>query len=405
MQEARLVCVSKDNNNKWYNMKEDGNGTFTATWGRVGNPHVDTKTYPMSKWSSTIRSKCRASKKPYPYKDVTFLKVESTPTTSYDDLKCKKSQKLLDVLQGYSSRAIKTNYTVSSEGVTRVQIDKAQEIIDNMTAFIMPKKSLTKKLVSDFNDMCTELYTTIPRKMRKVQEFLIEDKNSAVPDSRKLIGVEQDLLDVMSQQVSMSKVSGPKSTMSKALGIDLRLATESEIKKIKRLMGGSKERFKMAYAVMNMVTQPLFDKRIQKSFSKDSKLLWHGSRNENWLNIVKTGLLIRPSGVITTGAMFGNGIYMADKARKSIGYTSTRGSYWVGGNSTQGFLALYDVNTGTEYQTKKHTSAHYSMDMKKLKSYGDYDSFFAEGGMDLRNNEYIIYDKNQCTVRYLIEIV
>ena len=35
---------------------------------------------------------------------------------------------------------------------------------------------------------------------------------------------------------------------------------------------------------------------------------------------------------------------------------------------------------------------------------GSYDSLFAEGGIDLRNNEYIVYNQAQCTVKYLVEI-
>ena len=32
------------------------------------------------------------------------------------------------------------------------------------------------------------------------------------------------------------------------------------------------------------------------------------------------------------------------------------------------------------------------------------DSVFARGGVDLRNDEYIVYNSNQCTIRYLIEL-
>ena len=39
----------------------------------------------------------------------------------------------------------------------------------------------------------------------------------------------------------------------------------------------------------------------------------------------------------------------------------------------------------------------------KLRQHGDYDSLFAEGGIDLKNNEYIVYNEAQCTPRYLVE--
>lgn len=42
---------------------------------------------------------------------------------------------------------------------------------------------------------------------------------------------------------------------------------------------------------------------------------------------------------------------------------------------------------------------------KELKSKGNYDSFFTEGGTDSKTSEYIIYNQNQCTIKYIIEIL
>ena len=33
-----------------------------------------------------------------------------------------------------------------------------------------------------------------------------------------------------------------------------------------------------------------------------------------------------------------------------------------------------------------------------------YDSVYAQGGADLRNDEFIIYEAEKCTVKYLVEI-
>lgn len=401
MRMAELVCVTKNNNNKYYKMEEKADGTFLAKWGRVGGSE-DSKVYPISKWDSIIRSKTRASRST-PYKDVSNLKV-GTVTVKFEDLKCSSCQNILNVLQGYSKGAIKSNYTVGAGGVTQIQVDTAQKSIDEMAAYAMKHTALTKKRVEDFNDMCTSLYTTIPRKMNKVQDFLLKGDCVDIKKANSIIEKEQSLLDVMAQQVSLSTNTEESITLAKALGIDMKLASAKDIDKIKELMGNSANRFKSAYVVSNLATQSKFKDRLKTSYSKKKKLLWHGSRNENWLNIVKTGLLIRPSGVVITGAMFGNGIYMADKAQKSIGYTSTRGSYWARGSASQGFLALYDVNTGKEYETDEHRSSHCRLDWDGLQKLGKYDSFFAKSGSSLRNNEYIVYDKNQCTIKYLIEI-
>ena len=55
MKIARLIFVSEDNHNKFYNMTEDGS-SFKAEWGRVGN-EPQTQLYPISKWDSTLKSK------------------------------------------------------------------------------------------------------------------------------------------------------------------------------------------------------------------------------------------------------------------------------------------------------------------------------------------------------------
>jgi poly [ADP-ribose] polymerase len=102
--------------------------------------------------------------------------------------------------------------------------------------------------------------------------------------------------------------------------------------------------------------------------------------------------------------MFGNGIYFADKAQKSIGYTSLRGSYWAGGSGDKAYLALFAVHTGNWLHAKKHEYWMYDLNERNLKNRGPYDSLFAEGGYDLRNNEYIVYNLAQCTVNYLVEI-
>jgi poly [ADP-ribose] polymerase len=147
----------------------------------------------------------------------------------------------------------------------------------------------------------------------------------------------------------------------------------------------------------------VFDNHFSKAKTKERKLFWHGSRNENWFNIIQTGLMIRPSGAVHTGSMFGDGIYFANKAQKSIGYTSLSGSYWARGGSNKAYLALYDVHVGDQKHIHKHDSSCYSLSKAVLDREGK-DSVYAHGGIDLRNDEFIIYDGQQCTIAYIIEI-
>ena len=113
--------------------------------------------------------------------------------------------------------------------------------------------------------------------------------------------------------------------------------------------------------------------------------------------------MIRPTGAIHTGSMFGDGIYFADKAQKSIGYSSLKNSHWTGGSDSTAYLAMFAVHTGNWKKIRNHSRDCYSLSESVLKREG-YDSVFAQGGADLRNNEYIVYNGNQCTISHLIEI-
>ena len=67
-------------------------------------------------------------------------------------------------------------------------------------------------------------------------------------------------------------------------------------------------------------------------------------------------------------------------------------------------MALFDVHLGNQLQLERHESWCSSLDDKKLRSRGDYDSLFAKGGYDLRNNEFIVYKEDQSTIKYLIQM-
>uniref|UniRef100_A0A7E4UQ68 Poly [ADP-ribose] polymerase n=1 Tax=Panagrellus redivivus TaxID=6233 RepID=A0A7E4UQ68_PANRE len=52
------------------------------------------------------------------------------------------------------------------------------------------------------------------------------------------------------------------------------------------------------------------------------RYLWHGTRAENLLSILKVGLVVTPAHALWNGAMFGEGIYLADTIAKARNYAS-----------------------------------------------------------------------------------
>lgn len=386
-----------ENNNKFYQMTPNGD-TFEAYWGRVEGGKGEKQTYPISAFEKKYKEKLRKG-----YKDVTdIVAVVQTTGTSFSDIKDSEVSKLVAKLQGYSNTSIKENYTVSALAVTQRQVDEAQTILNNLI-----KSSDFKEA----NGKLEELYTVIPRKMKKVSDHLIEKgiSGKALKEGlSKIITDEQATLDVMAGQVSANittKDHKKTDTLLEAMGLNLSSKVDSkEIDLIRKLLGSNSGQYKNAYKVINNKTQTRFEKHLNTADNKHRKLFWHGSRNENWWSIIGTGLQLRPTNAVISGKMFGYGIYFADKAQKSIGYTSLSGSYWARGNANSAYLALFDVHLGEMFHTKRHDSYMSSLDWNKLRARGKYDSLFAEGGYDLRNNEYIVYQEPQCTIAYIVEI-
>jgi poly [ADP-ribose] polymerase 2/3/4 len=423
---AKLIHVSVDNgltsnSNKVYIMEELSDGRIKCEYGRVGKSLV-TEYKPSSKWDSVLKQKLSKTKG---YTDVTDLLAEpvvdeTKPTNNkVDNIKDEIVKKLVDELMSFANKSIQRNYKVTQEAVSEQQVTAAQEVISNISGLIAIGVD-----IKHINDMLLKLYTIIPRRMDNVKDHLFRDISNDVTltNAQRLIDNEQSALDTMAGQVELIKQQREAArkaaeaeekgeeevieevTILDQMGLSIEVENDTEtLELIKKLMGPNVNQLKRVFKVVNNKTQKIFDKHMDKVEVKKKRLYWHGSRNENWFNILQTGLLIRPSGAVHTGSMFGDGIYFADKAQKSIGYTSLRGSYWAHGGDNKAFLALFDVHLGKQKEILHHDSSCYKLSKKVLDNEG-FDSVFAKGGADLRNNEYIVYNAAQCTVSHLIEI-
>lgn len=387
MRQVELVYVSSNNNNKYYKMFENADGTWTAKYGRVGYAE-QVMTYQRGQWDKKYKEKLRKG-----YKDITSFRADEK-TSDFINIDNSNINSFISTLHRYSKETVAKNYTISASSVTLNQVNEAQKCIDQL----VNATSVFKNNLDEINKLLLELYTIIPRHMNNVKNYLLRDIHDRTWISN-CITSEQDLLDTMRQQVELHKVDNKASTtLLDALGIQLWEIDNKEHQLISNLLGENKNQYIQAFRVLNSKNETAYND-LQMS---NESLLWHGSRNPNWLNILKTGLLIKPAGIMTTGSMFGNGIYFANKARKSIGYTSLSGSYWANGNDAKGYLALYSVKLGTSYITQD--SLHIR-DLNHLrKQYGAYDSVYAKAGRNLYNDELIIYMPAQCSIRYIVEL-
>lgn len=397
---ARLIMVSANNNNKFYEMKELADGTFTVTYGRVGTAGTVTS-YPVKLWDRKLREKLQKG-----YADQTHLFAMEVADHGLEAIEHPGVRELMNFLMQAARQSIRHNYQVSAEQVTQLQVDQAQLILDQLVEL-----AGNKPTVPGVNDLLLELYRIIPRRMSKVQNHLIAELNNPA-DREKLesqLAEEQATLDVMRGQVKVNaqrmEQKSQATDLLQSMGLHIEPVTEEAgIRHIREMMGQDAKKFHRAYAVVNHRSQKVFDDYLQKAGNKATRLFWHGSRNENWLSILGSGLALRPANAVITGKMFGYGLYFADKCRKSLNYTSLRGTYWARGTQSRAYMALYDVHIGNTLKIKNHEAWCYELTEDKLRKRGAYDSLFAQGGADLVNNEFIVYNEAQSTVRYLIEL-
>ena len=396
-----LIMVTTANNNKYYNLFPEGD-QFRVEYGRVDATKTTTY-YPMSKWNSQIANKLKKG-----YQDVTDLKKDlveeissSNPESPYKEIENAAVKAIVEKLQTLARETIRKNYTVKASSVTQDMVDAAQKIIDTLAN--------SCSTVEEFNNNLLKLFTVIPRKMGNVRDYLANNSE----DFAQIISKEQDLLDVMRGQIyikpevePVANVEKKQQTILEELGLEMEEATADDVALIKTLMNESAGKFRKAWRVKNLKTQKRFDKFVKDNDIKDTRLLFHGSRSENFWSIIKTGLVLRPTNAVITGKMFGYGCYYAPKCAKSIGYTSLSGSYWAHGGNNTAYMALFDVAYGTPYDVYNFDSKYYNLDYNRLQQFKPGANCLhahSDRGM-LRNDEIVVYKEDQMTIKYLIEI-
>ena len=394
-----VMVTASANNNKYYKQIPHGD-SWTAEYGRVGSS-PQRREYSMSQWESKYNEKIRKG-----YVDQSdlvedLIQVEKPKKSEYKEIENKAIAEIVERLQSMARKAISDNYTISSNKVTQAMIDEAQDILTSL---------INIDDVESFNETLLKLFTTIPRKMGNVQSYLSKSKD----DFSDIIQKEQDLLDVMKGQEVQKQIidesvnensEQKENTILEQLGLVFEECNKKDIAIIKDALGSCSDKFYKAWRVKNIKTQRRYDDFVKENNIKNTKLLFHGSRNENWWSIINSGLVLKPTNAVITGKMFGYGIYYAPKARKSLGYTSLSGSYWTRGNSSSGFMALMDVAYGKPYDVYSFDSKYYDFNYEKLQqACKGANCLHAHEGSMLRNDEIIIYKEEQCTIRYLIEL-
>ena len=366
-----LVMVTTNNNNKFYTMTPQGT-SFLAEWGRVGR-NTQSAIYPISKWESKYNEKVRKG-----YADHTDLMAQTV--VDRVDSGNQAFENFYDMISHYTGQVSERNYSIGS--ASAMQISEAQVLID---------KLIRARNTTEFNRTLLEIFQIIPREMGNVNDYLLKDMKNL----SKVVMREQDALD------SMDSVSFIKSTANPYK--DLGIACFEEVDandlrdKINKTIGAYHQGYKIhkVYKVYNSERQKAFDKMLSKKKDKTTELLFHGTRNANVCSIMKTGLLIRPSNAIITGAANGNGVYHSRHTAKSLNYT---------GQDSDAIFFIQNVHLGNTYTYNGWRSRwkdEFDLTLDELSRRG-YDSCSVKADGRLLNSEYIVYDHNQTVTNFIV---
>lgn len=390
-QYAKLIMVTPDNNNKFYEMKWDGGSNFTATYGRVESTST-TVNYPYSKWNQKYNEKVNKG-----YKDVTDLvsvevKEVKTKAPELIDVKEVTVNKFLVAMKKYTDGLVAKTYSVKADAVSQKQVDEAQKLIDKLVA--LPDK--TKDVTA--NQLLVELYTAIPRKMGNVKDHLLPNIKLD-----KILQQEQDNLDAMAAQVSMIKPKTTKKvkedakkaqTLLDKLGITMTelKTTPKEIEYLLKQSHGRK--VEAIFSVNKPFEDDYFTKWLSAQKDKTTRHLIHGTKCTSVIPILEIGLKIRPVGNFQfSGKAYGDGNYFSEHMQKSLGYT---------GWDTDKVILVYEVHTGNPFVYNGwYNGNSFTLNYKELQKRG-FDSTFVKAGNGLLNSEIIAYNEQQNRIKYII---
>lgn len=396
MEQAYLVMVTPgDNHNKFYKMTQNGS-TFTAEYGRVG-ASPQRKVYPMTRWPSIYTQKIQKG-----YVDQTGLRSGRVVTVAdYREIEDAEVRRLVDILLSAAKQTIKQNYRSTVDEVTPAMIKEASRLIHSLDAGMD---------ANSFNRVLLELFSVIPRRMGRVDDFLAKSSDPTV--YAKILEREQGILDAMSGQVYTSGKAAlaaqvqdePKQTVLDSVGLSIRPCTDKENKEIICHMSSETARhFARAFRVYNKEASDRLEQYREEHKIQKAHYFYHGSRTCNFWNILALGLDINPN-ALTAGKMFGNGTYFANKAKKSMRYTDLPGQNNVHATSGENaFLSVFKVVYRNALDIYRWQNEYTRLNYQILNSEG-YDAVFAHGGVDLVNDEIIVYQNCQSAPHYIIEL-
>ncbi|AAB94433.1 101L [Invertebrate iridescent virus Kaz2018] len=180
---CKLIMVTQNNNNKYYEMKYEGGDTFTVIYGRVDQSST-VISKPFKEWDKIKNSKLKKG-----YKDVSSKSVSSVESNERE-IENKSIKEFIHKMRAYTNLLVSNTYSVNSKEVSSSQISNAQKLLNKISSMDMDEN------VDEINELLILLYTCIPRKIKNVKKCILP-----YIDIKQTIIQEQDNLDALSSQL------------------------------------------------------------------------------------------------------------------------------------------------------------------------------------------------------------
>lgn len=393
-----LTCIDPVINAYKYYKLEEKNGIILATYGRIGKTKGELFgerefQYPLDMYWIKYAEKVD---KGYTDQTELYLDEDKTGIEKTEEIPKEKSNEplfsrsLFGELLAYAKNLVNNSINlkeVPSGKITPGMVKEARRLLHEL---------YKTNTVEDFNRILLKLLTVSPRNVLIVQMLLARDS----ADFKTILEREENLVNAMEGLILDGNVSNTKSkipdTGFSELNIQVNETTLKEAELVKKMLDPKLAgKVKAIYKITNNKHETRFKEYCKKRNISNTRFLWHGSRNENWLSIINKGLLLNPNAVIT-GKMFGNGIYFAPKSTKSWGYTSYRNAYWTSGSCDTAFMGVYETAYGNPLNVV--SAKRYTQDTLQGK-----DCVHAHAGHALMNDEIIFYDESAMVLRYIVK--
>ena len=306
-------------------------------------------------------------------------------------------QLLLDAAENF----VRDNTSALLNGISLAQCNFAQRLLNKM------REAMEESDLQLFNKCLIRLYAVIPRSTQNAYIAKILARNGfleyELDKLEERIDLEQEFCDNVTGAVKAVLAGNTTNIKTKEQtkidniclqnGLTIVPATKEDIDFIKSNMQGDSRKFIRAWKTTNKNTDIRYKDYLKNKNITNTRTLWHGSGTSNFLSILSNGLQISKASY----GMFGKGIYFAKDFDKSRGYCSVCNSRWRGGSDDTAMLALFDVAIGNPWHLD---DAKHGIDASTI---GPYDSVWAHKGAHLHRDEFIVYNQNACTIRYIVE--